>query len=188
MPTRDKVDDPALASFFALIHNIDKNFARLDAWLADRGIRDNTLLVFLNDNGTSKGESVFNAGMRGKKGSAYDGGHRAICFIRWPGGNLGEPRSIGYASHVTDILPTLADLLGLDSPDSADLDGASLKQILTGAAPDGPNRKIVVQYGGRIRPAKYSQSSVIWNDWRLVGDSELYDLSTDPGQEANVAE
>ena len=88
---RDKVEDPALASFFGLIHNIDENFARLDAWLADAGIRDNTLLIFLNDNGTSKGESVFNAGMRGKKGSAYDGGHRAMCFIRWPGGNLGKP-------------------------------------------------------------------------------------------------
>ena len=124
---RDKVGDPALASFFGLIRNIDENFARLDAWLADTGIHDNTLLVFLNDNGTSIGETVFNAGMRGKRGSSYDGGHRAMCFIRWPAGDLGEPRSIDYASHVTDILPTLADLLGLGSPALSDLDGDSLK-------------------------------------------------------------
>ena len=185
---RDKVDDPALASFFGLIRNIDENFARLDAWLADTGIHDNTLLVFMNDNGTSIGETVFNAGMRGKKGSSYDGGHRAMCFIRWPAGNLGEPRAIDYASHVTDILPTLVDLLGLESPGLSDLDGDSLQSILRGTGSDGPDRKIVVQYGGRIRPAKYLQSSVIWNDWRLVGDTELYDMSTDPGQESNVAE
>ena len=88
---------------------------------------------------------------------------------------------------MTDLLPTLADLLSLESPGLSGLDGNSLKQVLNGADPDGPDRKIVVQYGGRIRPAKYSQSSVIWNEWRLIGDSELYDLSADPGQEANVA-
>ncbi len=183
-----QVEDPLLAHFLGLISNIDENVARLDEWLADRGLRDNTILVFMNDNGTAKGETVFNAGMRGKKGSPYDGGHRAICFIRWPGGNLGEPRGVSYASHVTDILPTLADVLGFSLPDGSTFDGASLAPVLRSVDGGGPDRKIIVQYGGRIRPAKYSDSSVIWNNWRLVGEEELYDISSDPGQETNVAD
>lgn len=187
-PYGSQVDDPLLAHFLGLIANIDENVARLDKWLDERGLRDNTILIFMNDNGTAKGETVFNAGMRGKKGSAYEGGHRAICFLRWPAGDLGEPRPVSYASHVTDILPTLADLLGLDVPQDAGFDGATLAPVLRSSEGSGPDRKIVVQYGGRIRPAKYSDSSVIWNNWRLVGEDELYDIAADPGQETNVAD
>ena len=183
-----QVEDPLLAHFFGLISIIDENVGRLDNWLADRGLRDDTVLVFMNDNGTAKGETVFNAGMRGKKGSAYDGGHRAICFIRWPGGDLGEPRSVSYASHVTDILPTLADILGFSLPEDSVFDGDSLAPVLRSDEATGPDRKIIVQYGGRVRPAKYSDSSVIWNNWRLVGEDELYDMASDFGQQANVAD
>ena len=182
-----QVEDPLVAHFLALIHNIDENFARLDDWLAEKGIRENTLLVFLNDNGTANGETVFNAGMRGKKGSPYEGGHRAICFLRWPGGALGAPRDIGYAAQVTDLLPTLADLLGFDNGDLPDFDGASLKQVLHSDDGQGPDRKIIVQYGGRRHPAKYAESSVIWNDWRLVEGKELYDIGKDPGQQTDAA-
>ena len=59
----------------------------MGSWLADPGLRDNSVLVFMDDNGTAKGETVFNAGMRGKKGSS----------------DLGEPRSVRYASRITDI-------------------------------------------------------------------------------------
>ena len=186
-PYGDKVDDPLLAHFFGLIQNIDENFARLDAWLADTGIRDNTLIVLMNDNGTAKGETVFNAGMRGKKGSPYEGGHRAICFIRWPGGDLGEPRTIGYPTQVTDIYPTLADLAGVAIADPDALDGDSLAALVTGEQDEGPDRKFIVQYGGRHRPTKYGESSVVWNQWRLVEGKELYDLTSDPGQANDVA-
>ena len=155
----DKVDDPNTAHFFGLIHNIDQNFARLDRRLTELGIRDDTLIVLMNDNGTSKGETIFNAGMRGKKGSNYEGGHRAICFIRWPEGNLGKPRAVDYNAHVTDILPTLADLAGLNLPGNASFDGDSLKGVLTGQA--GRDRKIIVQFGGRIRPQKYDRGCVM---------------------------
>lgn len=185
---RDAVEDPDLAGFLALIQNIDQNFARLDDWLEASGLRDNTLLVFMNDNGTAKGETIFNAGMRGKKGSPYEGGHRAICFLRWPGGDLGKPRGIAYPAQVTDILPTLADLLGFANVEPADFDGASLKPVLLAEDGAGPDRKLIVQYGGRIRPAKYAESSVIWNQWRLVGEHELYDIRADPGQQNDVAE
>lgn len=183
-----QVEDPLLAHFFGLIASIDENVARLDRWLGDRGLRQNTLLLFMNDNGTAKGETVFNAGMRGKKGSPYDGGHRALFFLRWPAGELGDPREIRYASHVTDVLPTLADLLALGVPNGASFDGDTLVPVLRSPEGIGADRKIVVQYGGRIRPKKYSNSAVIWNRWRLVGDSALYDIHADPGQQFNVAD
>jgi len=182
----DKVDDPNVAHFFGLIHNIDQNFARLDARLVELGIREDTLVVLMNDNGSSRGDKIFNAGMRGKKGSNYEGGHRAICFLRWPK-RLGKPRSIDYTAHVTDVFPTLLDLAGVELPENARLDGDSLAGLITGRDAKGPDRKLIVQFGGRTRPEKFLRSAVLWNRWRLVGADELFDLSSDPGQETNVA-
>ena len=72
----DKVDDPQLAHFYGMIHNIDENIGALLARLAQWGIERETLVIFMTDNGTAKGAAVFNAGMRGQKGSAWLGGTR----------------------------------------------------------------------------------------------------------------
>ena len=144
-------------------------------------------LQFQSVEDESRGEKIFNAGMRGKKGSNYEGGHRVICFIRWPYGGFGKPRTIDYVSHITDIFPTLVDMLGLDLPDNAEFDGASLKDVLLDENISLQDRKIIVQFGGRIRPQKYEKSCVIWNNWRLIGEGKLYDLEKDPGQRTNVA-
>ncbi len=77
------------ASFFAMIACIDENLARLDWFLRQNGLYDDTILVFMTDNGTAHGEAVYNAGMRGRKSSVYDGGHRVPCLLRWPGGGIG---------------------------------------------------------------------------------------------------
>jgi len=76
------------ASFYGMITNIDENMGRLDAFLGETGLRDNTILIFMTDNGTATGQDVFNAGMRGKKASLYDGGHRVPFFVRWPNGGI----------------------------------------------------------------------------------------------------
>ena len=185
---KDLVNDPNEAHFFGLISNIDQNMARLDEWMISRGIKENTILIYMNDNGTSKGEKIYNAGMRGKKGSGYEGGHRAICFIRWPGGQFGNPRTVNYASSITDILPTLADLLNLDIPETEfPFDGVSLMPVLRNPDKTYGNRKLIVQFGGRTRPEKYYRSCVVFDNWRLNGAKELYDISKDPGQENDVS-
>ncbi len=185
---KDKVEDPNVAHFFGLISNVDDNYGRLDRWLEKRGIKDDTIIIFMNDNGSSRGDKIYNAGMRGKKGSGYEGGHRAICFIRWPNGGLGTPRTVNNLSHITDIRPTFADLLEFDVPQAADpFDGVSLKSILRNLETVDDNRKVVVQFGGRVRPQKYYRSCVIWKNWRLNGDSELYDLGKDPEQKKDVS-
>ena len=164
---KDQVEDPDVAHFFGLISNADDNYGKLDRWLEKRGIKDDTIIVFMNDNGSSRGDKIYNAGMRGKKGSGYEGGHRAICFIRWPNGGLGTPRTVNNLSHITDILPTFADLLDFDVPQTGDpFDGVSLKPILRNLDKVDDSRKVIVQFGGRVRPQKYYRSCVIWKNWR----------------------
>ncbi|NJO83106.1 MAG: sulfatase-like hydrolase/transferase, partial [Blastochloris sp.] len=70
----------------------DDNYAKFDELLRAAGVRDNTIVVFLTDNGSTGGVKVFNAGLRGAKASLYDGGHRAIGLLRWPAGGL-RPQS-----------------------------------------------------------------------------------------------
>src|ERR1041384_345214 len=84
-----------VASFFGMIANIDENMAKLDAFLVANGLRENTILIFMTDNGGTVGVPVFNAGMRGKKIDLYEGGHRVPCFIRWPAGGLRPPCDLG---------------------------------------------------------------------------------------------
>ncbi len=182
---RNQVSDSTIASFLGMIRNIDRNMTRLDDWLEKTNLKNNTLIVFMNDNGGTGGVELYNAGMRDLKGSNYDGGHRAACFMRWPAGNFAGPRTISTASQIQDLLPTFIDLFGLEAPDNYPFDGKSLVPVLTGKK-EMDDRMFVVQYGGHIQPEKYS-SCVVWNSWRLVGKDELFDTSTDPGQKNNVA-
>ncbi len=182
---RDQVSDSVTACFLGMIRNIDRNMGRLDKWLERSGLKSNTLLIFMNDNGGTGGVDLYNAGMRDKKGSNYEGGHRGACFMRWPDGNLGIPRTISFAAQIQDLLPTFIDLIGLESPVSYPFDGKSLVPLLKGNGTI-EDRMFVVQYGGHLHPEKYF-SCVVRDSWRLVGKSELYDISSDPGQKNNLS-
>jgi arylsulfatase len=171
------------AKFFGMIANLDENLGKLEAFLTDNGLRENTIVVFMTDNGATAGFNVHNAGMRGRKTMIYEGGHRVPCFIRWPSGNLRASGDVDTPAQIQDLLPTMIDLCGLKAPAKTSFDGRSLGPILTkkGSLPD---RMIVVQYG-QI-PKKW-ESTVIWAKWRLVNGAELYDISKDPGQTLDVA-
>jgi arylsulfatase len=172
------------AAFFGMIANLDENLGRLDAFLRDQGMWDQTLLIYMNDNGGTAGVDVYNAGMRGRKTQYYDGGHRAVCFTRWPAGLLRPPCDLDVLTEVQDILPTLIDLCGLATPKAANFDGISLAGLLKGTTDTVPDRMLVVQYGQR--PTKWD-GAVMWHKWRLVKGEELYNLKTDPGQQKDVA-
>jgi arylsulfatase A-like enzyme len=174
-----------LSSFFGMIANIDENMGKLDEFLKQSGLRDNTIVIYFHDNGGTAGVNYYNAGMRGKKTTYYEGGHRAACFIRWPNGKLLEPCDIGELTHVQDILPTLGELCELLKPAAVDFDGMSLGRLLRGTMKSLGERTLVVQYGQN--PEKW-QSAVMWHRWRLVHGEELYELSSDPAQATNVAE
>ncbi len=189
-------DDVAKPEFFGMIANIDENMGRLLGKLTELGLDENTIFIFMTDNGTSsgvalgKGGSVtkgFNAGMRGKKGAAHDGGHRVPCFVRWPAGGLGGGRDIGRLTAHVDLLPTLIGLCGLDAPENVDFDGDSLVALLEGDNTDWPARTLVVDSQRIEHPEKWRQSAVMTDRWRLVNGKELHDVKADPGQRTNVA-
>jgi arylsulfatase A-like enzyme len=176
------------AAFFGMVANIDENLGRLEKFLADSGMKDDTILIFLNDNGATAGGNVFNAGMRGRKTTYYEGGHRAACFIRWPKGGL-KSRDIDDLTQVQDLFPTLLELCGVEKPKAAKFDGMSLAGPLKGMQEERPNRTLVVQYGEQPGGQKLEKdrACVLWQKWRLVHGKELYDLAADPGQQTNVA-
>ena len=201
------------AAFWGMVTNIDENMARLDKRLEALGLKDNTILIFMTDNGTAGGfrggrsrpkkprgkaaakapaaagaMNGFNAGMRGTKGSEYEGGHRVPCFIRWPAGELADAGTdIANLTCHFDLLPTLAQLCGVKPPQKPALDGKSLVPLLTGKGEQWPQRTLIVDSQRIEHPQKWRKSAVMTDKWRLVNGNELYDIPADPGQTADVA-
>jgi arylsulfatase A-like enzyme len=128
--------------FYGMISNIDENVGRLMSKLKELGIEDNTILIFMTDNGSSGGHLVYNAGMRGSKGSEYDGGHRVPFFMRWPGGGIKAGINIDQITAHIDILPTMIEFCGLQAPEDVKFDGTSLMPLLTGDDRNGPSLRI----------------------------------------------
>lgn len=185
-PYLEKGMKPVVSRFFGQIANIDENMGRLLETLDERNLTENTLLIYMSDNGSAQGHKVFNAGMRGRKKDPYDGGHRVPLFIRWPGGDLGKPRDIDTLTQCQDILPTLIDWCGLKTPENGDFDGSSLAPLFSGKEDVLDDRILVVEYDNPYRPRE--NKAVMWKKWRLVKNTELYDVSSDPGQRKNVAD
>lgn len=176
------------AGFFGMIAHLDKRFGDLGRFLAEEKLEDDTIVVFMGDNGGTAGVKTFNAGLRAGKTTYYDGGHRAPCWIRWPNGKLGAPRDIATPTQNTDLLPTLCELCGVNPPARAPRDtpyaGVSLAPLLRGTQQELPDRMFVVQYG-QI-PEKFD-ACIVWGRWRLVKGKELYDIRADRAQSTDVA-
>jgi arylsulfatase A-like enzyme len=196
-PNLDPKRRDMLVSFLAMIVNIDENMGRLDRFLDDAGLRDDTLLIFLTDNGSTMGPHYFNAGMKGGKVTLWEGGHRVPCFLRWPNGNLIKSTDINELTHVQDLLPTLIDLCGLTAPGGTRQDGVSLAGLLRGSVERLGDRMLVVNYSrmpwetkrptaiNRATPRREG-AAVLWKNWRLLEDSQLYNLESDYHQDRNV--
>ncbi len=175
--------DGVPSKFFGMIANLDENLGKLETFLKDSGLRENTIVVFMTDNGATAGFNVHNAGMRGRKTMIYEGGHRVPCFVRWPAGDLRAPGDVDTPAQIQDMLPTMIDLCALRAPAKATFDGSSLAPVLT-AKGSLADRMMVVQYG---QVPKKWESTIIWAKWRLVNGTELYDIRKDPGQKSDVA-
>jgi arylsulfatase B len=180
-----------LGHFLGMIANIDENVGKLRTFLEKEGLTENTIFIFTTDNGTKCGDEVFNAGMRGRKTSEYEGGHRVPFFIHWPAGSLVGGRDVEPITAHVDVLPTLIDLCGIAAPKGVQFDGRSIRPLLEGKAraADGswPDRILVTDSQRVQDPIKWRKSSVMTSRWRLVNGKELYDMKQDPGQKSNVA-
>ncbi len=166
---------PNPALFAALMH-FDDRVGQLRIMLQKNGLAENTIFIYCTDNGSSYASRIFNAGMRGSKGSPYDGGHRVPCFIHWPAGKLTGGRDVDQLSAHLDILPTLVDFCQLKPPKNYQTDGMSLKPVLEGTVKDLGDRVLVESF----------RSVVMTKRWRLVG-GKLYDIQRDPGQKKDIA-
>ncbi|MGJ8650911.1 MAG: sulfatase-like hydrolase/transferase [Opitutaceae bacterium] len=191
-------------NFYGMIANIDYNMGLLREKLDELGLTENTILIFMTDNGTSAGAKFkgldsealvgYNAGMRGKKSSVYDGGHRVPFFIYWPKGGLTGGEDIETIGAHIDVLPTLAELCGITVGAGYDLDGISLKPLLDGSNQPWPRDHHVVQYhggayGNAMPPGPLAYSAVLTERWRLVNSDGqfLFDIEADPAQRKDVS-
>lgn len=196
-PYRDAGVPETMARFYGMITNIDDNVGRLRKWLDLEGLADNTIFVFLTDNGSAAGANArekeegtwrgFNADMRGHKGSEYDGGHRVPSFWSWPAGGIGGGRDVESLTAHVDVLPTLADLCGLERAGDLPLDGTSLAKALTSPDAQLEGRTLFVHSQRIEHPVKWRKSAVMTDRWRLVNGEELYDIEKDPKQTSDVA-
>ena len=184
------------ANFYGMITHLDERVGQLIDKLIQEGVYENTIIIFMTDNGTAggvkfdnKGEIVsgYNAGMRGIKATPYDGGHRVPFLLHWPKGGYNIGKDISALTSYTDVLPTLMDLCKISNPKQIAFDGRSLLPLLKGNDKMWPERILVADVQRDEFLVKWKQSSVMTKQWRLVNRSELYDMQQDPGQKNNVA-
>lgn len=175
------------AYFNASIEHIDTNIGRMRQCLQEEGLDRNTILIFMTDNGGTAGTGIFNAGMRGRKGSPYDGGHRVPFFLHWPAGDLRHGHDVNDLTAHFDVLPTLIDLCDLEAPRGIGFDGRSFRAQLYEPEKKLAPRTLFVELQRTMEPQKWRQAAAMTNRWRLVNTEELYDMRRDPGQTVNVA-
>ena len=166
-------------NFFGMIHNLDQNVGQLMARIESMGIAKDTLVIFMNDNGGTAGVKVFNAGMRGPKGTPFMGGIRAMSFWRWP--EHFQPADVkALAAHI-DFAPTILELTGTPASEQmkAQIEGRSLVPLLTAkpgqdvAWPDRTLFTHVGRWGNMVKGVdpevgKYAETSVRTARWHLV--------------------
>jgi N-sulfoglucosamine sulfohydrolase len=196
---QESAPSATVAHFFGMIDNIDANVGKLLNQLDSWNIADNTLVVYVNDNGGTAGTEVFNAGMRGQKGTPWLGGTRATSFWRWPK-KLAATECKALTAHV-DVFPTLASLAGADLSEKVQkqVEGRSLLPILSDPTSEWSDRTLVTHVGrwpkGDDRSKfKYRSCSIRNSRWHLVSNDgndqpqwQLFDVSNDYGETKNLA-
>ena len=190
--------------FDGLIENIDDNMGRFDEFLISAGIKDDVLMIFTSDNGTT-GRRL--GGLRGAKTSHYDGGHNVPCFMRWKNGGIGgdseSARDVSSLTAAMDFLPTFVDLFwaGHVPEGGRPLHGVSIKEMLLDSSYVPSNRTIVVDTQRSDDLMKWKLACVLQDEvasgnivhkWRLLrtdsdSDFELYDFLDDRDTNNNIA-
>ncbi|EWH08277.1 sulfatase [Catenovulum agarivorans DS-2] len=209
-PYLEKGLNRSMASFYGMITHIDDQVARVQNHLKQSGELDNTIFIFMTDNGSSyrptkndlsltKGHEhlgekypnwIPNSGMRGYKVSVFEGGHRVPFFLSYPNGKLAAKDVTTLSAHY-DVLPTLLELAGLPASEQ-DIDGTSLvKAMRQGTDESLKDRAVVVTNQRVYHPDPTRPTAVAKGDWRYIEEYSkqfLFNLADDPGQQNNVLE
>lgn len=177
----DKEDVPKTRAALAMVENIDWNVGRVLQKLDDLQLSENTIVLYFSDNGPNSWR--WNAGMKGRKGSIDEGGLRSPLLVRW-NGSVAAGLVIDEIAGAVDLLPTLADLAGIEAGSSKPLDGRSLKPLLLDPEPAWNDREL---YSLRVTGSG-NLASVRTQRFRLDSEGRLFDIENDPGQSEDVSE
>ncbi len=194
------------AGFYGMIENIDDNVGRLVNQLDEWQLLDNTMLIFMSDNGMTGGGSgragrmigtgedgeklfPYNAGMKGQKGSSDEGGCRVPFFVRWDGEVKPGQDVDTVAAHI-DLLPTLASLAGAALPKDQ-VEGRDLLPLIEEPGRNWQDRYLFTHKGRWKTGAnpddhQWSGFAVRNQQYRFVDNNALYDMKQDPSQELNI--
>jgi len=188
MSEKDKED---ARKVYAMVDNIDDNLEKLFQKLDELDIAENTLVIFLTDNGPQQKRYI--AGMRGRKGSVYRGGVRVPFYFRYP--ELSKEHKIIEATAANiDVLPTLAELCNVSMPDYRTIDGKSLLPLIQGEQVEWSDRSLFF-YWTRRYPELYSNMALQKGNYKLVGnvdfnasmrEFELFNIHDDPYELDNI--
>jgi arylsulfatase A-like enzyme len=191
------VSDPTRRAYAAMITSMDDEIGKVVAALEKKKMRDNTLIVFMSDNGGNtlamlSGDvdvskiklPTDNGPYRGGKGMLYEGGTRVAALANWPGRI--KPGEVKEMLHVVDMFPTLAALAGASGKKEKPLDGLDVWATISEGKPS-PRQEVVYN----IEPFR---GGVRRGDWKLVWRTplpsalELYNIADDPSEKNNVAD
>lgn len=194
------------AGFYGMIENIDENVGRLMDKLEQWQLLDNTLVIFMSDNGMTGGGSgdrdkplgylpagspleFYNANMKGLKGSADEGGVRVPFFVRWDGHIQADQAVDRIASHI-DIFPTLAALAGAELP-AGQVEGRNLLPLFENPSVEWPDRFLFTHIGrwptgSNPDDFQWKNFAVRNQQYRFVDNTQLFDMQVDPSQTKNV--
>ena len=188
-------DADRVARICAMIENVDENVGRLREKLDEAGVTENTIVMFMVDNGPNTQRFV--GPFRGMKTNVHEGGIRSPLYIQWPARLKPGASSDRLSAHI-DIMPTLLDAAGIPQPPH--LDGRSFLPLLEGRSVDWPDREIVIQTHRGNAPIRRHHFALVTEKWKLVHPTgfgrdampddvpyELYDLSVDPGEIRELA-
>jgi arylsulfatase A-like enzyme len=208
-PLVGKVNFDDTAKVYGMVTNIDDNLGRLFAKLEELNLAENTIVIFLTDNGPQ--QVRYNSGMRMRKGSVHEGGVRVPFFVRWPA-QLPKDRDVDRIAAHIDIVPTLRAACGVPQHPVSQLlldkdlakhrvDGVNLLPLWKGQEIAWPDRTLYVQWHRGDVPQLHRACAARSQKWRLVqpegaGEKplpakfrfQLYDMDKDPYEQHDVAD
>ncbi len=173
----EKEDLPHLRAALAMVENLDWNVGRMLTRLDDLGLAENTIVIYMSDNGPNGWR--WNGDMKGRKGSIDEGGLRAPALFRWKG-KIPAGRKIDRIAGAIDLLPTLTEMAGVPVVGDKPLDGMSLRPLLMDETQSWPDRELFTFWNGR--------AGVRTQQYRLDGEGRLFDIAADRGQRLDFSD
>lgn len=192
--------DESTQGRYGMIENIDDNFGLLMTKMDEWNLWDNTLVIFMTDNGQAglngkrggKRTRMHTAGFKTGKATPYEGGTHVPAFWHWKG-KLPEGVDVPALTAHIDLFRTFCELSGTEVPDDIQpIDGRTLVPLLDDAQAPWPDRHLFVhkgrwEKGDDPNKSQWSDCAVRTARWRLVQNRELFDISTDPYESTDVA-